>query len=47
MPILKKKEPVKVKSTDTVIRITNPNGKPKEVDGEPVLWYATVPVEKQ
>ena len=33
MPILKKKEPVKVKSSDTVIRITNPTGKPKEVDG--------------
>ena len=33
MPILKKKEPVKVKSSDTVIRITNPTGSPKEVDG--------------
>ena len=33
MPILKKKEPVKVKSSDTVIRITNPTGRPKDVDG--------------
>ena len=33
MPILKKKAPVKVKSSDTVIRITNPTGRPKDVDG--------------